>query len=104
VETRYVSLKDDERSTVIVRNRFTGADITTHFNFQWCYVNKTEWTPVPYRTDAEPGGQYANTYQGFGTEYADGGKDGKYLGLKVTAQSGYQVHGDSEFVFGRFTD
>jgi hypothetical protein len=95
-----VKLDDDEKSYVEVRNDFTGATITEHFNFQWFYVNGTTWEPAPARASADDPayGQWFNSYTGGGTE-----KD-LYLGLKVTPQSGYVVSRDSEFVFGKFTD
>jgi hypothetical protein len=99
IVTSGVKLDDDDRSVVRVVNPYTGASITEHYNFQWYFVEGTTWTPVTQKTSVEdPFGQWVNTYQPEGTEA------GKYLGLKVTGQSGYIVHGDKEFVFGVFTD
>jgi hypothetical protein len=82
-------LKDDDVSTVMVQNPYTRANITAFYNFEWFFVDGLKW---------ESTGQTGSTYTGQGTEA------GKYLGLKVTAQSGFRVHGDSEFVFGAFSD
>jgi hypothetical protein len=89
VITTGIKLDDDDVSTVTVRNPYTGVNTTAFYNFEWFFVDGTKW---------ESTGQIGNTYTGQGTEA------GKYLGLKVTAQSGYRVHGDSEFVFGVFSD
>jgi hypothetical protein len=97
--TSGVKLKAGDRSVVRVVNPFNGAQITGNYNFQWSFVNGVQWDPVAQKTVVEdPVGQWLNTYQGDSTDV------GNYLGLKVTGQIGFIVHGPKEFVFGVITE
>jgi hypothetical protein len=99
VITSGVKLKAGDPSVVRVVNPYNGAQITGNYNFQWSFVDGTQWDPVAQKIVVEDlVGQWLNTYQG------DSSDVGKYLGLKVTGQSGYIVHGDKEFVFGVITN
>jgi hypothetical protein len=97
----YIDLKDDNLSRVQVVDTYTRADITSHYTFQWYYVNGKDWEAVPYKDGTEGSyGQNFNEYQGGNVESAAK----RYLGLKVIPQGGYDVRTDKEFVFGAFFD
>jgi hypothetical protein len=89
VDIAGVRLDDDEISRVRVVNDFTAEDITENFSFEWFFVKGTAWTST---------GKFGSVYTPEGTEA------GNYLGLKVTANAGYTVYSDKDFVFGQLND